>query len=72
LEGGIEGAFADLQDFLGDLLQVLCDAVAVRTTREQGPEDQEIQGAGEGFRRVPSHRLAMGASAKLGILSSSL
>ena len=42
LQGRVEGALAHLKHLLGDGLEVLRDAVAVLTAREQGLEDQEI------------------------------
>src|SRR5262249_15722915 len=70
LQGGIEGAFANLEYLLGDVLEVLRDTVPVLTACEQRLEDQQIQGAWEEFRRVFSHRLTMGACVRSGGVSS--
>src|SRR6185437_7753908 len=47
LEGGVEGAFADLEYVLGDVAQSLGDAVAVHRLGAQGAKDEEVKGTGE-------------------------
>src|SRR6185312_5897933 len=47
LEGGVKGAFADLEDVLGDVAQSMGDAVAVHRFGAERSEDEEVEGAGE-------------------------
>ena len=45
VEGGIEGALLDLEDFLGDLLDALGDGPAVLGLECDGFQDEEVEGA---------------------------
>ena len=57
LKGGVEGAFLDLQQLVGNLLDVLDESIAVHGAEPEGLEDHHLQGAGKEVAMfgVPGH-----------------
>ena len=53
LQGGVEGTLAYLQHFLGDLLEVLGNAIPVLTAREQGFEESGDPACRAGVQACP-------------------
>jgi len=45
VEGGVEGALLDLEDFVGELLDALGDGPAVFGLEGDGLEDEEVEGS---------------------------
>jgi hypothetical protein len=67
LQGGVQRTLAHLEHVIRHVLEVLDNAIAVRSASDERLQDEQVERAGEEFRRVfRSHRLSMGEWRSLG------
>src|SRR5437763_972468 len=62
LQRRIKRAFADLQHFIGHVLEPLRHGVAMQRFAHERLQDQQLERAGQEVRNLSSHRLSMGIS----------